>query len=394
MRSNIKKFCDSCDVCQRYKSNNHLIKAPLKQIVINRIWQIIGMDFMGPFNKSDAGNMYIILAIDYFSKLVEGVALPVCNAKVTARFVFDEIICRYGVFEGLLSDQGPNFESLLLKQLCQSHGVTKLRTYAYHPECNGLVERTNRTIKQTLRTLIQENKADWDLYLKQAICAYNFSNHTSTGFSPYKIVFGRDPVSVMDSLTGSVSNLSCEKNCAQDYVTRLKNKTKQIHDMVNKKLVESRLKQKLYYDRNTKVFNYKVGELVLVRNMTPKIGMPRSFLAKYLGPYRIKKIISDVSLEIQKLDSSKSFVVHVNRLKKYKVREFQDTERENKIYKFLFDNFGEEEESQKLINNGEVTRENNESWINQTVNQQNQAKPTTTRSGRVVKPVDRLTYFS
>ena len=89
MRVDIKNFCDSCDVCQRFKSQSHNHIDPLKQIVVNRPWQLIGIDFMGPFCTKKRGNLYIVLAIDYFSKLIEGMALESFSAEDTAKFIFE-----------------------------------------------------------------------------------------------------------------------------------------------------------------------------------------------------------------------------------------------------------------------------------------------------------------
>ena len=86
--------------------------------MVTRPWQLGGMDFMGPFNVSTRGNRYIILSIDHFTKIAIGAATVSLDAETTARFLLDEIVCRYGMVEKILTDQGVNFESNMLKHLC------------------------------------------------------------------------------------------------------------------------------------------------------------------------------------------------------------------------------------------------------------------------------------
>jgi hypothetical protein len=113
MPSEVKNFCQTCDKCQRFNYSTLHNRAPLKSIEIYRPWKLIGTDFMGPFKTSRRGNTHIVIAIDYFTKYVEGTATNGFSAETTARFIFDNIICRHGMVEQILSDQGANFEAKL-----------------------------------------------------------------------------------------------------------------------------------------------------------------------------------------------------------------------------------------------------------------------------------------
>jgi transposase InsO family protein len=94
--------------------------------------------------------------MDYFSKWPETVASSNFTAETAAEFLYNRLICRYGVPERIITDQGPNFESLLIKELCGLMNIGKLRSTAYHPATNGLVERYNRTLKQMLSCFVNE----------------------------------------------------------------------------------------------------------------------------------------------------------------------------------------------------------------------------------------------
>ena len=150
MPSEIKAYCQSCDACQTFNYACLHQRAPLKPIRVVRPWQLVGTGFMGPFKISKNGNKYITLAIDHFTKFVEGAATSSFDAPTTAGFLFNNVICRYGMIEHFLADQGVNFESKLVKHLYELLGTTKLRTSTYHAAGNGITERVNKNVKPNL----------------------------------------------------------------------------------------------------------------------------------------------------------------------------------------------------------------------------------------------------
>ena len=153
---------------------------------------------MDPFKTSRFGNVYIITCIDHFTKYLEAAATPSFDAETTASFIFNNIVCRYGMIERILTDQGVNFESKLLKHLCRLIGTTKLHSSTYHAPGNGAAERPNKTIKPNLAKFVNDKHDDWDRWLQLAVSAYNNSYHVSIKMSPHEALFGRKPVLVAD----------------------------------------------------------------------------------------------------------------------------------------------------------------------------------------------------
>ena len=102
------------------------------------------------------------------------------------------MFCRLGHPQFLHSDQGRNFESNLIKEICKAWGTAKSRTTAYHPSGNGGVERANRSIIQMLRAFV-ESRSNWEEYLPLILYAYRTSVNSSTGLSPYFLMYGREP---------------------------------------------------------------------------------------------------------------------------------------------------------------------------------------------------------
>ncbi len=119
MHRDVKEYCTSCHLCQTKKYLTKTNKAPLKNIVVNTPWSLVGLDIVGPFKESLNGNRYIILAVDYFTKFAVAKAVPDFTAQTTAKFVFEEIVCKLGAPRSIISDHGVNFKADMFRRLCQ-----------------------------------------------------------------------------------------------------------------------------------------------------------------------------------------------------------------------------------------------------------------------------------
>ena len=107
---------------------------------------MVAMDFLGPLVETDEGNRYILVVGDHFTKYMSAYALPNQEAKTVARILVEEHFCQNGFPEQLHSDQGPQFESEVIAEMCKTMGIRKTRTTPYHPACNGEIERCNKTL--------------------------------------------------------------------------------------------------------------------------------------------------------------------------------------------------------------------------------------------------------
>ena len=130
------------------------------------------MDILGPLPLTDRGNKYVLVVGDYFTKWVEAYPMPNMEAGTVAELFVSRFVCQFGVPDVLHTDQGRNFESALLKEVCQLLGVVKTRTTPYHPQSDGLVERFNSTLLNLLSMAVSENERDWDLHIPMVMMAY------------------------------------------------------------------------------------------------------------------------------------------------------------------------------------------------------------------------------
>ena len=119
--------------------------------------QIVAVDILGPLPESEAGNSYILVSGDYFTKWIEAYAISNQETTTIAKKLMDEMFCRFSPPEQLHSDQGRQFESTLMKEICDILKIKKTRASAYHPQCEGLVERFNHTLLSMLSTTTKDH---------------------------------------------------------------------------------------------------------------------------------------------------------------------------------------------------------------------------------------------
>ena len=150
-----------------------------------------GIHVAGPLKETKFGNKHIILAIDRFWKYLISKTTKKFTGETTTKFVKEELVSKYGVPKALLSDQDSNFESNQFEQFCKDSGRKKVRTTSYQSQCNGMTERTIRTIKKMLSCYVNEDHDIWDEILEEVVFAYNNIEHSSTGFAPNQVIFGR-----------------------------------------------------------------------------------------------------------------------------------------------------------------------------------------------------------
>jgi len=134
----------------------------MHQYNVGAPFERIAVDIAGPFPGSDRGNRYLLVTMDYFTKWPDVYAIPNQEASTEADVLVSNFFCCFGVPMELHSDQGRNFESLLLREVLEWLGVRKTRTTPLHPQWDGMLERYVKTIEEQLRKVVYSHQRDWD----------------------------------------------------------------------------------------------------------------------------------------------------------------------------------------------------------------------------------------
>uniref|UniRef100_A0A3B1IZP3 Gypsy retrotransposon integrase-like protein 1 n=1 Tax=Astyanax mexicanus TaxID=7994 RepID=A0A3B1IZP3_ASTMX len=238
--------------------------APLVNIRATRPLELVCMDFLSI--EPDRSNTKDVLVItDFFTKYAVAVPTPNQKAKTVAKCLWEHFIVHYGIPERLHSDQGPDFESKTIKELCEVIGTHKIRTTPYHPRGNP-VERFNRTLLSMIGTLREEQKAHWHDFVKPLVHAYNCTKHESTGFTPYELMFGRRPRLPIDLIFDIFPGQPEGKSHSQ-YVKHLKMRLEESYKLAMGNTTKMAEKNKTRFDKRVVESTLEEGDRVLVRNV-------------------------------------------------------------------------------------------------------------------------------
>lgn len=278
------KACPTC-ACRRQPRQNRL-RAPMGHVAAAYPFERVAVDLMGPLPETDGKNKYILAIVDYFSKWLELLALPDIKAETIAVRLVEDVFSRYGLPESLHSDQGSQFESALFQEVCKLFGIQKTRTTPYHPQGDGLVERANRTVKEVLTAYTSEHQRDWDCWLPQTQLAYNTSEHSSTGYTPYFLLFGREARLPLDVLVASPHDQPVPQSLPE-YVVDLRSRQTEAFERVRETLEVSHRRQKSYYDRSAGACDLAVGSKVWLYSSAVKRGRSPKFHRPWGGPWII-----------------------------------------------------------------------------------------------------------
>ena len=315
LTADVRSFIRKCTVCAQLKNPPKKKRAPLQQYRVGSTLERVAADILGPLPETEKGNKYVLVVGDYFTKWVEAYPLPNQEASTIARVLVNEFICRYGVPKELHTDQGRNFESTLMLEVCKLLGVKKTRTCPFHPRGDGFVERFNRTLISMVAAILDpdENQKDWDEKIPLAMLAYRSSVQESTGETPSMMMLGREITLPVDVMVTSPPSTQKEG----DFACNLREKLQDVHEAARVKLKLAAQKQARSYDRNTVLRSFEMGDWVWLHGSQRKRGVCPKFVFKWSGPYLVVNKLSDVVYRIQLSSRSRPKVVHLDRLKEY-----------------------------------------------------------------------------
>ena len=307
----IKLYIQSCAKCAQIKMTD-TTKMPLQELPqVDEPFQKIGMD-VTELPETDKGYKYILTIVDHLSRYLVMIPLKNQKAATIAKKLNRHFISIYGVPQTILTDQGPNFMSNLFKELCNIYDINKLNTVPYWAQGNGRTEIVHKHIKKYLSYFVDKNQSNWPELLPLIVASYNNLPHKTLNRSPYEIVFlkkMRTPFNV--NIKG--------KKIKDDRIIELAEKLTYIWEETKILSHNAHLKNAIQYDKKSIINQFKVGDLVWLKNERVALHKSKKLTAKYIGPYIIDKIISPVVVKL-KITDKKFSVVHKSKLKMYRSR--------------------------------------------------------------------------
>ena len=279
LTADTRRLINSCEVCQASKHSNPVANSNRQRLQAGRPWQIVSLDLVGPFPATPRGNTNILVLSDHFTRWRDAIPVQNGSAENIAEVLEERIFCYFGIPERLHTDQGAQFESRLMAELCALWGISKSRTTPYHPQSNGVVERGNRDLGDMLRALLlNRSEDDWDLLLPYIMRSIRASPHHATSETPNFLMIGREVRLPEHLLYGPEAG---ETYSREQYALEVQKRLETAHDLLRKNQLLIRTT-----DRQEKP-SFQVGQLVWLRTKRFSKGSSQKLQPKYSGPYTV-----------------------------------------------------------------------------------------------------------
>jgi transposase InsO family protein len=310
LTKDVEDYINKCEYCQKNKLSRKT-KMPLSITdTPQRPFEKCALDIVGPLTVTNNRNKYILTFQDSLTKFSKAIPVENQEAATVAKAFVIKIVLEHGIPEKVLTDQGTNFTSEMFKNVCKLLKIEKIQTTAYHPESNGALERSHRTLAEYLRHYINEDQTNWDEWLPYAMFTYNTTPHTTTGFTPFELVYGHQAI-LPTALTKPPKLTYTYDNYAQE----LRERIRATNEIARERTKQEKTKAKQQYDRKAKGETFKAGDQVLLYDETVRRGRSKKLESQWIGPYIVMEKINDVNYTIKK--GRKTLRVHANRLKAF-----------------------------------------------------------------------------
>ena len=312
MAADIDQFCRRCQRCTTHSTPTPRPRAPLGELYADEPFDTISIDFLTNLPEADRGNRYLLVVCDHFTRWCEVYPLPDMKATTVATTLVNEFISRFGCPRRLHSDCAANFVDSVMSEMCRILGIAKSKISSYHPEGNSKCERMMRTILSMLARYLDENHSEWDLHIPLLMLAYRSQVHSSLGYSPYFLMFAREPRLPADA---ELSSPSVHKNrTVAEYVETLCAGLRQAREFAitasnrrharNKRTLEKRLNEHVFAPGD---------DVLLFKDVVPK-GQYYKFVRPW-KPAEVIKQVGEVNYRVRLHGRRNTILVHHNRLR-------------------------------------------------------------------------------
>ena len=313
-------YVRSCGTCQRFKVEQRAPPGLMGRRATERPFQVVAGDIIGPLPRTAKGFEYILVLQDLFTRWIEAAPIRKANAKNVIGELDRRIFLRHGTPEVFLSDNGTEFKNKLVEDFLAERGVHHTNTPPYHPQANP-VERANRTLKTMVSSYLQEKHTAWDEKLHEFLYALNTAVNSSTGSSPFMLLYGRQPIQ-----PGSLRRLqliAAEATATEENLDRWKQRVENLpvlHEAAAEKAAAAQERQAGYYNTRRRAAPFKCGDKVLRRThilSSAAKGVAAKLAPKFAGPYTITAVVGPNTYRLEGESGQVEELVAADQLKPF-----------------------------------------------------------------------------
>ena len=324
MIKDVYQYIQACQPCQhagRPRKKDHWPLTPIIPLAPFAKW---GIDFMGPISPltKTHRNKYICMTTEYATKWVESRATRKDDAETAGRFFFEQVIMRFGPPQEVVSDRGKHFVNRIIYVIVHIYFIRHRLTTPYNPKANGSIERANGIVGKALAKLVEAHKTDWDRKLYSATYAYNTTEKSTTGYSPFFLVYGQIPMNAIElfvKTSRTVDNVSPIEELAEEARLEQIDALEEARFHAHEQTEAVQIKQKLRWDKKLSKVTIMSGDIVLVYDSRHE-KFPGKLHIRWLGPFQVTRIHENGSLELETLEGEPLATrINGSRVRKYYV---------------------------------------------------------------------------
>ncbi|MCO5595980.1 hypothetical protein L7F22_050032 [Adiantum nelumboides] len=306
-------WCKTCLECQK-AGDRRLTYEKQTPIISFGPFEKWGIDAIGPLPMAQSRKQYIIVGVDYMTRWAEAAATTGIRAKDVANFVFENICCKFGIPLEIISDSGPGSRGDLVGELMEQLGISRRHSSSYYPQCNGLVEKVNGMICRIITKQANNKPKYWDRHLNMALWVYKTSFKTTLGYTPYRLVFGKEAILPIEVQLASLRVLESGRDRPSEQLRSRIFKLKRL-ELDCTSAIEHYAAQaehhKKKFDENLKDKGLKKRMLVLRYDNRFDTRKDKKFMNRWEGPFLIYKKYTNGSYRLQDI-SGKLYKTRVN----------------------------------------------------------------------------------
>ena len=310
-KRDLKLFIRCCSKCEAFHRGSPPRQANLHPMLVGAPGERFSIDLTGPHPPSN-GFRYMFTAICCFSKF--GICVPIRNkeASTVAKAIVDHIFLKWGLCHELLTDQGPEFEAELFKELLDVFGVQRLRTSGYRSQTNGSCKVWHRTLNSMFAKVINENQRNWAECAPHITLCYNATEHSSTGFSPFFLFTGRQPLLHVDL---ALPEVNAEKFSAPQYAALVSERLDKAAVLVREHLKMAAENASKWYNRKARPKEFQEGDQVRVYCPRRYVGRSPKWQSFYRTEGTILRKLNDATYLVKSKSWREPKVVHTDKIK-------------------------------------------------------------------------------
>jgi ribonuclease HI len=289
--------CEGCQKCARDQKQPSSLTQLIQPTWSLQRW---GLDLLGPLPPAQGNLKYVVVAVEYFSKWIEAKPLATITSVTVQKIFWQNIVCRFGVPKAITVDNRTQFDAEAFKEFCEQIGTKIHFASVRHPESNGLVERANDIIMTGIMKLIfNQPRGKWPDELIKVVWSHNTTMSRSTGFTPFKLLFGDEAITPEEAKAGSIRTVASAEDevdysVAKDAIEGIRLQAVENMNKYQAKTIKWR-------DRKVRLKNIKPGHLVLRIVANPDIG---KLQLKWEGPFLVVSSSRPGSYRLKDMDGN------------------------------------------------------------------------------------------